>query len=73
MNGKKKSKSFRELLKTYLEIKGLDIIILMADGKEVELYKNRALVDNEIVTHDKFNGEKRIPLSKVKAIDMYAA
>ena len=70
---KKRGKTFRELLETYLDIKGLDIIILLVDGNEVELYKNRALINNEIVTHDKLNGEKRIPLSKIKSIDMYAA
>lgn len=70
---KKRERSFKELLETYLEIKGLDIIILLADGKEIELYKNRTLINNEIVTHDKLNRVKRIPLSKIKSIDMYAA
>lgn len=71
--GKKNSQNFRDLLKKYLEIKGLDIIILLADGEEIELNKNRILIDNEIITFDKGNREKRIPLSRVKSVELYAA
>ncbi len=70
---KSKAKSFRELLEKYIEIKGLDIIILLADGKEVELYKNRMIMDDELVTFDKNHSEKRIPLSEIKSVDLYAA
>lgn len=69
----KKSKSFKELLEKYLEIKGLDIIVLLENGLEVELYKNRSLINDMIVTFDKANKEKRIPLSQVKSVDLYAA
>ncbi len=70
---KNKAKSFRELLEKYIEIKGLDIIILMADGKEVELYKNRMIMDDELVTFDKNHPERRIPISEIKSVDLYAA
>ncbi len=71
--GRKNNQNFRELLQKYLEIKGLDIILFLADGEEVELNKNRVLVDNEIITFDKGNREQRIPLSKVKSVELYAA
>ncbi|HOW81558.1 MAG TPA: hypothetical protein PK573_03260 [Spirochaetota bacterium] len=71
--GRKNNQDFRELLKKYLEIKGLDIVILLADGKEIELNKNRILIDNEIITFDKGNREHRIPLSSVKSVELYAA
>ena len=64
---------FRKLLSKYLDIKGLDIIILMEDGLEIELYKNRSIVDDEIVTFDKSNSEKRIPIAQIKSVDLFAA
>ncbi|MCP4136783.1 MAG: hypothetical protein GY754_37785 [bacterium] len=70
---KKRKKSFKELLEKYLEVKGLDIIVVLEDGEEVELYKNRSLINDVIVTLDKWNNEKRIPLSEVISVDMYAA
>ena len=70
---KKNKNNFKLLLKKYLDIKGLDIIIQLADGQEIELNKNRVLDKNEIVTFDKGNNEKRIPLSKVKSVELYAA
>lgn len=69
---KKHKENFKKILQKYLEIKGLDIIIILDDGNQIELFKNRRLVNNEIVTMDK-SGEKRIPLSKIKSVDMYAA
>jgi hypothetical protein len=71
--GRKNTQDFKELLKKYLGIKGLDIIILLADGQEIELNKNRMLIDNEIITFDKGNKEQRIPLSRVKSVELYAA
>ncbi|MCU0847402.1 MAG: hypothetical protein MUD12_05900 [Spirochaetes bacterium] len=70
---KNKKSNFRDLLRKYLDIKGLDIIIVTEDGREIELNKNRLLVDDEIVTFDKKNEEKRIPLSQIRSVDMYAA
>ena len=70
---KKNKNNFKYLLEKYLDIKGLDIVILLADGKEIELNKNRILDKNEIVTIDKSNKEQRIPLSKVKSVELYAA
>ena len=64
---------FRKLLSKYLDIKGLDIIILMEDGLEIELYKNRSIIDDEIVTFDKSNSEKRIPIAQIKSVDLFAA
>jgi hypothetical protein len=70
---KAKKKNFKQLLSKYLDIKGLDIIIVLEDGKEVELYKNRSIVGDMIVTFDVDNGERKIPLKRIKHVDMYAA
>jgi len=69
---KKKKDSFKKLLQKYLEIKGLDIILILDDGKQIELFKNRKLVNDEIIMIDK-SGERRIPLAKIKSVDLYAA
>ena len=68
-----KSKSFRELLEKYLEIKGLDIVVVLIDGTEVELYKNREIIDDMIVTMDNYQNRQSIPISDVKSVDMFAA
>lgn len=70
---KAKKKNFKQLLAKYLDIKGLDIIIVLEDGIEVELYKNRSIVGDMIVTFDVDNGERKIPLKRIKHVDMYAA
>ena len=70
---KAKKKNFKQLLAKYLDIKGLDIIIVLEDGNEVELYKNRSIVGDMIVTFDVDNGERKIPLKRIKHVDMYAA
>jgi hypothetical protein len=70
---KAKKKNFKQLLAKYLDIKGLDIIIVLEDGIEVELYKNRSIVGDMIVTFDVDNGERKIPLKHIKHVDMYAA
>jgi hypothetical protein len=70
---KNKRKNFKQLLEKYLDIKGLDIIIILEDGKEIELYKNRSIIDDMIVTFDVDNGEKKIPISRIKSVDLYAA
>ncbi|MBN2157767.1 MAG: hypothetical protein JW807_00115 [Spirochaetes bacterium] len=72
-NKKHKKKSFKQLLTKYLDIKGLDIILVLEDGREIELYKNRSIVGDMIVTFDVNNGERKIPLKRVKHVDMYAA
>jgi hypothetical protein len=66
-------KSFREMLEAYINIRGLDIIILLDDGREIELNKNRRLEDDEIVIIDKLMGERRIPIKEIKSVDLYAA
>jgi len=70
---KQKSKNFRDMLEKYLEIKGLDIIVVLNDGTEVELYKNRELIDDMIITMDGSNKKQSIALSDVKSVDMFAA
>jgi|GEM_PF-1674223 len=67
------SRKFKKLLKKYLEIKGLDIIIYLHNGRIIELDKSRTLVKNEIIVIDKNNKKVRIPLSKIKSVDLYAA
>jgi len=71
--GKAKNKSFRELLEKYLEIKGLDIIVVLQDGSEVELYKHREIIDDIIIAMDKTNRTQEIPIKDVKSVDMFAA
>ncbi len=70
---KNRTKTFRELLEKYLLIKGLDIIVILQDGTEVELYKNREIIDDVIITMDKGNKKQEIPISEVKSVDMFAA
>jgi hypothetical protein len=70
---KNRRTNFKSLLNKYLDIKGLDIIVLLDNGKEIEIYKNRKLIKNEIVYSDKHNKELRIPIDKIKSIDLYAA
>jgi hypothetical protein len=71
--GLNKNNTFREMLKKYIDIKGLDIILLMDDGIEIELHKNRKLINDEIIVMDKLIGEKRYKLSSIKSVDLYAA
>jgi hypothetical protein len=68
-----KRNNFKSLLNKYLDIKGLDIIVLLDNGKEIEIHKNRKLIKNEIVYSDNHNKELRIPIEKIKSIDLYAA
>ena len=73
MQNSTKKNTFRIQLNKYLDIKGLDIVVLLDDGKEIELYKNRKLVKNEIIYSDKSNKELRINIARIKSIDLYAA
>ncbi len=68
-----KNKTFRELLEKYLEIKGLDIVVILKDGREVELYKHREIIDDIIVAMDKSKKTQEIPIKDVKSVDMFAA
>ncbi len=70
---KNSKKNFRYQINKYLDIKGLDIIVSLNNGKEIELNKNRKLVKNEIISIDKNHKEMRIPISKITSIDLYAA
>ncbi len=69
----RKMNSFKSQLKKYLAIKGLDIVIYLHNGSMVELNKNRSLVKDDIVIYDKNNREMRIPISLIKAVDLFAA
>ena len=68
-----KTKSFRELLEKYLEIKGLDIVVILSNGEEIELYKNREIIDGMIVAIDNYHNKQNIPISEIKSVDMFAA
>ncbi len=72
MAQKKNRTDFKKLLEKYLKIKGLDIIVVLEDGSEIELSKNRIIVGDMIVTVDK-KQEERIPLARIKSVDLYAA
>lgn len=54
----KRSKSFKEMLEMYFQIKGLDIIVQLSDGKEIQLDKNRIIIDDMIVMVEKGKREK---------------
>ena len=69
----KTPKSFKTMLQRYLDIKGLDMVEILEDGSEIELYKNRTIVDDVIITLEKGKGELRIPLSQIKSVDCFAA
>ncbi|HOP63805.1 MAG TPA: hypothetical protein PK358_14350 [Spirochaetota bacterium] len=68
-----KNKTFRDLLEKYIEIKGLDIVVVLKDGSEVELYKNRQIIDDMIITLDNCENSQKIPISNIKSVDMFAA
>ena len=68
-----KSKSFKDLLEKYLEIKGLDIVVVLSSGEEIELYKNREIIDGMIVAIDNFQNKQNIPIAEIKSVDMFAA
>ena len=70
---KKSEKNFKLMLTKYIAIRGLDIIVILKDGSEVELFKNRKIIDDVIITLEKGKGEKRISLSDIKSVDMFAA
>ena len=69
----KKPRNFKTMLQKYLDIKGLDIVVILEDGREIELYKNRTIIDDTIITLEKGKGELRIPLSDIKSVDCFAA
>ena len=66
-------KDFKTMLKKYLAIRGLDIIVVLKDGTEIELFKNREIIDDVIVTLENGKDEKKISLSDIKTVDMFAA
>ena len=68
-----KGKKFRNLLEKYIEIKGLDIIVVLNDGTEVELFKNRKIIDDMIITIDNCDNKQKIPIAQIKSVDMFAA
>ncbi|MDR3237982.1 MAG: hypothetical protein LBT84_05715 [Spirochaetia bacterium] len=66
-------KTFKTMLQKYLDIKGLDIVVVLEDGREIELYKNRTIINDAIITLEKGKDELRIPLSEIKSVDCFAA
>ncbi len=73
MKKKSRKNDFKMLLEKYLDIKGLDIIVYLSDGKTIELNKCRKLRKNNIIITDANNREIRIPLSRIRSVDLYAA
>jgi len=69
----KKQKNFKTMLQKYLDIKGLDIVVILEDGTKIELYKNRTIINDTIITLEKGKEELRIPLSQIKSVDCFAA
>lgn len=69
---KQPTHDFKTLLKKYIDIKGLDIVVILEDGRQIELSKNRALIDNTIVFEEN-KSEIHIPLSEIKSVDCFAA
>jgi len=73
MSATRKNKNFKKILSKYLKIKGLDIILVLENGVEIELYKNRTMINDEIITFDKTHSETRIHISQIKSVDLFAA
>ena len=73
MHTKTKKHDFKSLLNKYLDIKGLDVIVFLQNGKKIEINNSRKLVKNEIIFIDKSNKELRIPLYMIDSIDFYTA
>jgi hypothetical protein len=69
----KTSNNFKKMLEKYIAIRGLDIVVILTDGSEVVLFKNREIIDDVIITLEKGKGEKKISLSDIKSVDMFAA
>jgi hypothetical protein len=69
----KTSNDFKTILEKYIAIRGLDIVVILKDGSEIELFKNREIVDDVIITLEKGKGEKKINLSDIKSVDLFAA
>ena len=69
---RKPESSFADMVKKYINIRGLDIVLYLEDGKEIELHKNRAVSGNDIVIVTR-TSETRIPISTVRSIDLFAA
>jgi len=67
------SNNFITMLKKYITIRGLDIIVILKDGSEIELFKNREIIDDAIITLEKGKGERKINLSDIKSVDLFAA
>lgn len=72
-NHKIKKQDFKSSLSKYLSIRGLDVIVLLNNGKKIELEKERKIVSNEIVFFDKNRNELRIPINTIKSVDFFAA
>ncbi len=72
-NARKPERDFKEMLMKYINIKGLDIVVVLQDGTEVELLKNRSLIDDELISVEKGKGETRIKISQIKSVDLFAA
>ncbi|HMB21118.1 MAG TPA: hypothetical protein VKQ10_08625 [Spirochaetota bacterium] len=73
MKKKAKKNDFKDLLEKYIDIKGLDIIVYLSNGNQIELNKSRKLVKNSIIVIDGNNKEIKIPLSTIRSVDLYAA
>jgi len=67
------SNNFITMLKKYITIRGLDIVVILKDGSEIELFKNREIIDDAIITLEKGKGERKINLSDIKSVDLFAA
>ena len=73
MKPSKISNNFKITLKKYIAIKGLDIVVILKDGSKVELFKNREIIDDIIITIEKGKAEKKICLADIKSVDLFAA
>ena len=45
----------------------------LKSGEEIQLNKNRKLIDNVLITIENGNIKKEIPLKSISSVDMYAA
>ncbi|GIX41062.1 MAG: hypothetical protein KatS3mg129_0795 [Leptospiraceae bacterium] len=67
------NKEFEKQLLKYLQFKGIDISIQLADGKIIHLNKNRSFDKGYIINYTKKGVEEKIPIKSVTKAEFYIA
>lgn len=72
---KERQHRFIDLLKKYINIKTVEIIITLKDGKTIALYKNkeRKIINDDIILYGDGVLSNRIYISKIEKAELFAA